>query len=760
MAKVKKFIFNGVDVESEVVTKANNFVVKDVNIEILSKDKLIMGYQTINISTDNCFYFTEQNTNNPIITIDASKREFVIDNSNHQFDDISNQELIKIPLAKLSVDYKQNLTFSVNTDNGKQTFKIDANSISKKVDDKFVTIYTFENILDVSLPQNLDHLIDSGLIEFNQFPAQFYGLLVSNYNYKGYTSADGKLKLLKSPSGEILVVNGNKFIKTNGFEYFKDGDNSVLGVKIKTSKGLLNNESTKGIGYVLTEKELAKVGRFINGQKLNEYEYKNGDDKKLYNIDYKKATNIKNVKKTANQTSNKKNEIEVEDNKEIEHNFVINPTIYDASIGYSDQIDDDILKIENTDYPNKYPISEIENSETKEISTEEKEPPIDVYDNESNELEKVPSFNLTPPTDDNNDDDGNSDNTGSNIFGETTQTNANNNSTETENKDTKIEELDKKEEKPKNVEPTNEKKPDQKPDQKPDDKAKKEKERAQHQLFHKGLRMVLLVVAANFFLAGLMLANPAFLVVGMMCIFGMVTSSLAQEHFFKFSSFLTIPKDIKDYNRAKQNIKELTRRQERQLAKLQNKQKFGQLTKKEQEKLDYLTQRKENNLSHNEWKQEYDFKTINKDKASYKPFLNIESAINKQETKFENDRHNALQLIDKNINKRIEILTKNESLTQEQKEVLKNEIKDLEKFRNDVSNLENPAKQHNKELKENVMEDLNNDKSTLYNSNFDVETITFFEVLKLSKVKKPTLSNTLKNVSKSNQKNLDIDFNK
>lgn len=606
-------------------------------IPLFDDNKKIVGEQAVGVSTyKGNFEFTQQGTSEPIITITAGenkntqsiKKEIVFDNKNHEFDDISKDEVIKIELSSISMDYTGDLTFVSQSKLGNLTFKITSNAVLLKKDNEktFSQLKTFSKPLDVNLPKDLKQIIEKGMIDVTSLPAQMYTLLKDTYKFDSFETKDEKLKILKTQSKECWIINGNKLIKSTGLSYVKNGQFSVVGVTIPSASGVANRKSTKGLGFYVTEEELKQISSFIEGRELANKEFLKPKDMHNF-VDFKRPQTAKvSTKQFLNGNS--------EETKDNDNGDNINPN--------SSGKDDD------------------PSPETGDESTNEVPPKKDTDSDDDNDDGDLGSGsnNLKPedtPKQNNPNDDGSG----------TDNSKKDDNSTG-EHK----ENSDKKDNDKKAADDA----------KKSDDKTKKEQKQAASKAFNKGLRLILYVAAANFFLAGFMLANPIYGLLCLLCLFGSLSSYVTEGSSGSITSLFTFPKDIYDYVKAKNNIKELTARQQKTLHKLQRKLENGKtLSKKEQKKLDYLTARQENHWSKSEWKEAQRTNLGEVHDVHVEPFSYTEDELLHQDQSVYTDDQEQVEVFDE-VNSNVKEETTNNDKTEEQQKTVDENLNNQETF--------------------------------------------------------------------------------
>ena len=259
-------------------------------------------------------------------------------------------------------------------------------------------------------------------------------------------------------------------------------------------------------------------------------------------------------------------------------------------------------------------------------------------------------------------------------------------------------------------------------DKEQDEKNKKTAEKAKSAAIQKGIRIVLFIAAANLFMAAFMLANPLFALLATMCVAGMATSLVAQSLLpaGTFSSMFSIGKDIKDWWHAKEAIKELTPRQKRILKEYQEKvangeplSRFKWLEKRRQKKLERLNTRANENLSNAEYKAKIKAERVMEksiqELPSFHKLNDLKNVAEKQNEDFKASKNEAIEKLNKEIAAREKFLeVEQDKLSNEQKDMIQNDIDALKEYGNKLNNFENPVYKSNQEnlnLTENELRD-------------------------------------------------------
>ena len=268
------------------------------DIQLKNRENKVVGNQNVTISNvnggENCFWLTPNGENKPVICIDPENNVLTFNNENHIFDAISTENPISAKLSKITMESNQNITFTLETSSGdKTTYKIDGNTVYKQDDTtkKFVPVYRNKGF-DIALPKNLIDQVNKNKVVAKEYPYQMFDMLQKEYGFQSFVSKDNKLRLLKSPTGQIYVARGTKVIPTFGQEYFKDGNNSVLGFYTNNAKGIVNGNSTNGIGFKLSEEELQQVANFVEGKVVSADSFKTPENKTEQSVNFRGRANI------------------------------------------------------------------------------------------------------------------------------------------------------------------------------------------------------------------------------------------------------------------------------------------------------------------------------------------------------------------------------------------------------------------------------------------------------------------------------------
>ena len=241
------------------------------SIPVKDASNNVIGNQVVKVGKNQNIEFFYEGLK---ISIDTKSNKIVLDNSKHEFDSISADEVISIPIKNIKIDSKGNIEFTMDSTDDARTFKVDANSLSVKSGKEFKPVKVFDKPFEVTLPKNLPELINSKKVEMTKPPVQMFDMFVENYGYTSFELPDKNLRLLKSPDGALFSVSGPHIQPCGEVAYYKSGSNCVLGIKDVTKPGALAGKSTSAIGYSLTPEELAEAGKFIKGEELTPKDYK------------------------------------------------------------------------------------------------------------------------------------------------------------------------------------------------------------------------------------------------------------------------------------------------------------------------------------------------------------------------------------------------------------------------------------------------------------------------------------------------------
>ena len=579
------------------------------SIPVKDSEGKVVGNQ-IFVAGDNVnFEFYEEGKKEPVILIDSKSGGLIIDNSNHEYDAISTEEFIEIPVKDVTIDGKNNVTFTANVADDARTFTIGPNYVSQKVGKEEKVVASVKTPFQVALPNNLPELISENKVEVKKLPVNIFDTL-KDVGYESFELPDKNLMLLKSADGKLMSVSGNYIKPCGEINYYNSADSSILAISDPTKPGAAAGKSTSVLGYKLTEEELAEIGKFVEGRDLTSKDYKKIKGKDMP-VDFVEPKRIgKGVTKDLHEEEVVDNKPEgVTDGKEVPK---------------SEEVVDEI--------------------ETPKDASPSPEAVADA----------------TPVDDDKKDGDGNPD--GDKPNGATSLDEAPKGDV-AENKDsdkpTDGDKGDKKDEGKKDGDKEEKK-----------DESKKEipklspaeiqaqKEANEKRLFAiaKGIQVVSLFIFAGIFVPaalgaaipfamGLMLPLLAVIAVGLISpdlTKGLVKLVAGFEQLFTGKD--SVQNKIKEAVTSKNNVKSLTYKEQAKLAKLEAKLSNGKtLSKPELEKYTMLNQRKQFNLSNYEWKSKIG------DSVLYEPFVNIQGLVQKQEANFITDRQKKVDAISKDI---------------------------------------------------------------------------------------------------------------
>lgn len=569
-----------------------------------------------------CLYLKD--SKNALMMLETKNHEFTIDNSSHQFDAISKDNVIILKdVSNIQIKYNTDFTITADTEQGKRTFKITHNEISMKIGKNFESIAKFDKPLDVSLPYNLPKQIKNKDIIMTDFPSQMLKTLRDSYGYDQLTFENG-VNILKSPDGEILYQDGTKIISANKVEMRKNEDGNLV-TFLPRSELTKPAENRISAGTRLSKNDAKNLSEFLG------LEY---DEEKIK--EFPKEATFTSIKSPKNTYRIARNKISEEQSQAANTNA--QPSFNIADDNQSNNEIADVNKPELS-------VDENEQDDNTQAQQETNDPPqTQDVENTTDNPDDNSNGNPTDPAHD---------------FRIDENVSPNKQSEQDDDKSQKHEQPPKTPEASPAQNNNNNNQVGAENNKKSDEKLEAEKNKAASQAMHKGLRIILLILGANFFMAGFMLANPAFILVSLMCLFGMTTSWVAQTSKFRFSSIFSIGKDIKDYVKAKQNIKQLTPSQQRKYEKLMQKSQ-SRLTRREQEKLNSLIRQLKNpNLTKEQrTKKEKQLEKLENKKNGTKPLnekeLNEFDALRKKKLNGDNMTKKELERYNK-LNKKQEI---------------------------------------------------------------------------------------------------------
>ena len=677
-----------------------------------------IGNQNISVSSNSIFSFKVQGEKDNKIEINTQNKELLLNNEKGEFNSISKDELVSIPLSTIKVDYNNNITFTVETENGKKTYKIDSNSVSVKesTTKKFMPICTFNKPLDISLPNNLPEQIQSGKVSMKEFPTQMFDVFQNAYNYKSYTSKDGKLKLLKNNNNELLVANGSKIIKTEGAEYFKNGESSVLGLKLNKGKGIVNNQATRGIGFKVSEEELESISAFVAGEKSNDVTYHSKEDIGTHTIDYSKAQKSKETTKVASFTE----PVQENKNEEIKEEPVVNPEPEPEP------------KAPETEEQNQKAETLNQESQEAKLEPETLNPEAESQNSEPNALTpEAPTPTPAPETDEQNPQNA-SPNAEPEMPNEISQSQEPTPATQNSAENTNL-----------GKNPSSD---DKTSDKKDSDKKDKEKEKPavsnkldDNELKLKksalnGLSLLLFGIAAFFVTGAAFLGAPVLGFVAMLSVF----LSLSVKAYASSDAVKTRFFERRNRNKQKENT----------LQKLLDKQKVADLSKREEKKLAKLLQKEE---------QKQD--KVNMLKPSYEPYKEAKQLAEQNAEQFDKDKYNYIKRLQVGIKTRQQILDRYHNdpnsikMSIEQVNQLNDEVKALKDFRNEMYNVLDTNKSTNMAIVDTLKMNFENNEFPTVDQD-EIVTESFNDIKSRymldNNIAKPDLTSTLKDVYEAN----------
>ncbi len=679
-----------------------------------------------------CLY--QQGFDNAILMIEPKKREFTIDNSSHMFDAISTKDVIIIDnISNVSAQYNTDFTITVDTEKGKQTFKISHNDLSIKDGTSFKSIATFDKPLDITLPESLPSQIANGNIKMSSFPAQMANMFVNDYNYKTLTLKNG-LKILKSPDGKIIFPDGAKLSTSTLTDIVRAPSGLVLRLLPSTEMSkMMENRMRKGIR--ITEED-AKA--FINFSGMNidlnnipvlasdsaykkvikpSATYRKGkEEAKADNLHEELKIKASNAPDKTKDATNEMYSVNLDESLDDLPNIEdSNWNVNESSMHLQDSTLDMHNKVENeTEDKNTENHTNLDaNNQNNMYTVNLDNGSENLYTTNFNDMDIVSNDNskLQETTASHNSDSGDSDaNSGGSDPNSITQPSqsplANNNKnhnddnpsgfTANENKDQKAP--------PQSIANNDQKqnKTAEQPKKSDDSKsnsAKKEMNEKQAAMIHKGVRFILLVATANFFMAAFMLGNPIFALIATMCVAGMAMSATMQQFKVGFSPIFSIGKDFKDWIKAKHSIKELSNSERRTLNRLSKKAMKKGLNKRQQKKLDMLSTRADKNLSYDEYKtllksekEATKMEKLIQDLPAFYKINELRDVMQKQDQDFYSTKAEHIEKIDNQIIAREKFLNKGKNVIPEkQRDLLKEDIQKLKEYRTKLSQFQNPV---------------------------------------------------------------------
>ena len=757
-----------------------------------------------------CLY--EKNQDNAIMVVEPLSKTFSIDNSSHRFDAISKNDVIIFRGVKnVSAEYNSDFVVTIDTEKGKQTYKISHNALSVKNGKSFQPVVSFEHPLDVTLPESLPSQIQNNSINMSTFPAQMTQMLIEDYGYS-YLKLENGMTILKSPDGKIIFPDGSKLATSTLTDIVKAPSGLVLRfLPSMEMKKMKENRVKKGIN--ITEKDANALNQFMGkNQSLDDIPTLTSDSSY---VKIKKSSSASRLGK--DQKEKQKDEepiynVAFNDNNDKKYNVDIDQmskdsinkdtvdtyensrqtNILDNISTTNDKVDSKITDYVTTEGVDSNDVLKDSDSSLGIRSNDAQNQTNDeTQEEQANQAEATQQDAELKKQNDDNSDPGNNapassstervqtqpkdkkddgvENGNIKASSEQTPTDEQNAPAPSDKSDKDKSDKDKKEAIKQN-----------------DDNQKKTMDEKKFNMFHKGLRLILLVAAANFFMAGFMLANPLFAFLAIVCITGMAASAWAQNAKFLFSSVFSIFKDIHDYFKAKHAIKELTKKEEKKLNKLLenqsnglskrqqkklnsllkekekitslskrktkkmnilvNKQANG-LSKREQDKLEMLQTRKEHDMSYTEYKQ---FKK--NDAPSMFSLNQYKATAQKQEDAFRLAKAQKLAEIDKEIMYRNKYLDFGKKAIPEQtREAIKEDTKRLMAYRENVNLLENISQTSNREKISNIEKSLIEKPTNWLNEDLNIDETSFEKMAESMGIEQPSLEIDNQTLKKSEE---------
>ncbi len=757
-----------------------------------------------------CLY--EKNQDNAIMVVEPLSKTFSIDNSSHRFDAISKNDVIIFRGVKnVSAEYNSDFVVTIDTEKGKQTYKISHNALSVKNGKSFQPVVSFEHPLDVTLPESLPSQIQNNSINMSTFPAQMTQMLIEDYGYS-YLKLENGMTILKSPDGKIIFPDGSKLATSTLTDIVKAPSGLVLRfLPSMEMKKMKENRVKKGIN--ITEKDANALNQFMGkNQSLDDIptltsdssyvkikksssasrlgkdqKEKQKDEEPIYNVAFNDNNDKKynvdidqmskdSINKDTVDTYENSSQTNILDNISTTNDKVdskITDYVTTEGVDSNDVLkdSDSSLGIRSNDAQNQTNDETQEEQANQAEATQQDAELKKQNDDNSDPGNNAPASSSTErvqtqPKD--KKDDG-VENGNIKASSEQTPTDEQNAPAPSDKSDKDKSDKDKKEAIKQN-----------------DDNQKKTMDEKKFNMFHKGLRLILLVAAANFFMAGFMLANPLFAFLAIVCITGMAASAWAQNAKFLFSSVFSIFKDIHDYFKAKHAIKELTKKEEKKLNKLLEKQSNGLskrqqkklnsllkekekitslskrktkkmnilvnkqangLSKREQDKLEMLQTRKEHDMSYTEYKQ---FKK--NDAPSMFSLNQYKATAQKQEDAFRLAKAQKLAEIDKEIMYRNKYLDFGKKAIPEQtREAIKEDTKRLMAYRENVNQLENISQTSNREKISNIEKSLIEKPTNWLNEDLNIDETSFEKMAESMGIEQPSLEIDNQTLKKSEE---------
>lgn len=275
---------------------------KPFKISCFDKEKNLIGEQSVSMSSNDVdthkISFVGENNTVPFV-IDIENHELIIDNTNGDFDEITQDKPIaRIKVSNIRLDYEENITFSL--DDSQTSYKITGNTFEKKQGSNYVPVKTYDKMFDVVLPSTLFADMDADKININGFPFQMFEALTeqdkTDLGIETFQSSSKLLNIIKYKD-QMFIARGKKFIPVSPEHqnYYKIGDESVFGLTIGRNNGVSGKQS-QGIAFKMPEAELEDVAKFINGS-LDGITFKNQDALDSNDIDYRRINKQSDLEK-------------------------------------------------------------------------------------------------------------------------------------------------------------------------------------------------------------------------------------------------------------------------------------------------------------------------------------------------------------------------------------------------------------------------------------------------------------------------------
>ncbi len=224
--------------------------------------------------------FSSEKANQSNITFTSEKDlPFVVDLENRLFKVKNEDKTNIVAIENVSMDYDQNLTFTIS--GSKTKYRITPFALEIKKDKDFEIERTFSTPLNIVLPENIFQHVKSGVVEVKGFPYQAFEALnkvaKKTTEVETFTDSSNLLHLVKS-NGMFYIGRGQKLIpiSSENCKLFNNPDGkSVFGVTLGSKNGL-GGKQVKGIAFEVDTDELEDIHSFLDNSKIkidsiNEY---------------------------------------------------------------------------------------------------------------------------------------------------------------------------------------------------------------------------------------------------------------------------------------------------------------------------------------------------------------------------------------------------------------------------------------------------------------------------------------------------------